>query len=98
MPDRIIDFPQWKKASRTFTNIAMRGVFPFNAICSRRSESLTSDAVPLMRTTSRRFGHLEDSPEVSWPIAEVIFDKYGEPFDAEAAIRQEIINYHKSCE
>jgi len=43
-------------------------------------------------------GHPEDWPQVSWAIAEVIFDKYGEPFDAEAVIRQGIINYHKSCE
>ena len=32
------------------------------------------------------------------PIAEVIFDKYGQPFDAEAVLRQGIINYHKFCE
>jgi hypothetical protein len=26
----------------------------------------------------------------------VAFDKHGEPFDAEAALRQEIINYHQN--
>jgi len=66
MPDRIIDFPQWKKASRTCTNIAMRGVFPFNAICSRRSESLTRDAVPATRTTSRRFGTMKMMPTLGF--------------------------------
>ena len=47
---------------------------------------------------AKEAGHPEDWPQVSWAIAEVIFDKYGEPFDAEALIRQGIINYHKSCE
>jgi hypothetical protein len=46
--------------------IAMRGVFPFNAICSRRSESLTRDAVPAMRTTSRRFGTMKMMPTLGF--------------------------------
>ena len=49
-------------------------------------------------TRAKEAGHPEDWPQVSWAIAEVIFDKHGEPFDAEAIIRQGIINYHKSCE
>ena len=40
----------------------------------------------------------EDCPQVSWSTAEVIFDNHGEPFDAEAVIRQGIVDYHKSCE
>jgi hypothetical protein len=47
---------------------------------------------------AKEAGRPDDWPQVGWAVAEVIFDKYGEPFDAEAAIRQEIINYHKSCE
>ena len=48
---------------------------------------------------AKEAGHPKEArPQVSWAIAEVIFDKYGEPFDAEAVIRQGIINYHKSCE
>jgi hypothetical protein len=47
---------------------------------------------------AKEAGHPEDSPQVSWAAGEVIFDKYGEPFDAEAVIRQEIVKYHKSCE
>jgi hypothetical protein len=38
----------------------------------------------------------EDWPQVSWSTAEVVFDKDGEPFDTEAAVRQGIINYHKN--
>ena len=47
---------------------------------------------------AKEAGHPEDWPQVNWAVAEVIFDKYGEPFDAEAVIRQGIINYHKSRE
>ena len=59
MPDRIMDFPQWKKASRTRTIIARSGTFSFTAISASSSGSLASDAVPLTRTTSRRFGTMK---------------------------------------
>jgi hypothetical protein len=32
-------------------------------------------------------------PQVSWSTAEVVYDKHGEPFDGEAAVRQGIVNY-----
>jgi hypothetical protein len=41
-------------------------------------------------------GRPEDWPQVSWATAEVAFDKYGEPFDAETAARQGIVNYHQN--
>ena len=34
----------------------------------------------------KQTGRPEDCPQVSWSTAEVIFDKHGEPFDAEAAV------------
>ena len=36
---------------------------------------------------AKETGRNEDCPVVSWSTAEVIFDKHGEPFDAEAAER-----------
>jgi hypothetical protein len=39
----------------------------------------------------KQTGRPEDCPQVSWSTAEVIFDKHGEPFDAEAAVRQGIV-------
>jgi hypothetical protein len=45
---------------------------------------------------AKETGRPEDWPQVSWVTAEVAFDKHGEPFDAEAALRQEIINYHQN--
>ena len=36
------------------------------------------------------------APQVRWSIAEVVYDKHGEPFDAEAAVRQGIVNYHQN--
>jgi hypothetical protein len=38
----------------------------------------------------------EDWPQVRWSTAEVVYDKHGEPFDAEAAVRQGIVNYHQN--
>ena len=38
----------------------------------------------------------EDWPQVSWSTAEVVYDKRGEPFNAEAAVRQGIVNYHEN--
>jgi hypothetical protein len=38
----------------------------------------------------------EDWPQVSWVTAEVAFDQHGQPFDAEAALRQGIVNYHQN--
>ena len=45
---------------------------------------------------AKETGRPEDWPQVSWITAEVAFDKHGEPFDAEAALRQGIINYHQN--
>ena len=45
---------------------------------------------------AKETGHPEGWPEVSWTTAEVIFDRHGEPFDAEAAVRQGIVNYHQN--
>ena len=47
---------------------------------------------------AKQTGRPEDCPQVSWSTAEVIFDQHGEPFDAEAAVRQGIVNHDKSCE
>src|SRR5262249_53947245 len=55
-PDRIIDFPQWKKASRTSTIIARPGALQMTVIFASRSGSRAKEAVPLTRTTSRRLG------------------------------------------
>jgi hypothetical protein len=38
----------------------------------------------------------EDWPQVSWSTAEMVYDKHGEPFNAEAAVRQGIVNYHQN--
>jgi hypothetical protein len=45
---------------------------------------------------AKETGRPEDWPQVSWATAEVAFDKYGEPFDAETAARQGIVNYHQN--
>ena len=45
---------------------------------------------------AKHTGHPEDGSQVSWSTAEVIFDKNGEPFDAEAAVRQGIVNHHQN--
>jgi hypothetical protein len=47
---------------------------------------------------AKQTGRPEDCPQISWSTAEVMFDKHGEPSDAEPVIRQGIINYHKWCE
>jgi hypothetical protein len=47
---------------------------------------------------AKETGRPEDWPQVSWATAEVAFDKYGEPFDPEAAIRQGIVNYHQNSD
>ena len=48
----------------TCTDIAMRGVFPFNAICSRRSESLTREAVPAHAHDLAPLRHDEEDADV----------------------------------
>jgi len=45
---------------------------------------------------AKETGRPEDWRQVSWITAEVAFDKNGEPFDAEAALRQGIVNYHQN--
>ena len=45
---------------------------------------------------AKETGKPEDSLQVSWVTAEVAFDKHGEPFDAEATLRQGIVNYHQN--
>jgi hypothetical protein len=40
------------------------------------------------RMRAKQAGHREDCPQVSWATAEVIYDKHGERFDAEATVRQ----------
>ena len=45
---------------------------------------------------AKETGRAEDWPQVSWSTAEVVYDKHGEPFDAEAAVRQGIVNYHQN--
>ena len=45
---------------------------------------------------AKETGRPEDWPQVSWATAEVVYDKHGEPFDAEAAVRQGIVKYHQS--
>jgi hypothetical protein len=45
---------------------------------------------------AKETGRPEDSPQISWSTAEVVFDKHGEPFDGEAAVRQGIVNYHQN--
>ena len=37
---------------------------------------------------AKETGGDEDCPQVSWSNAEVIFDKHGDPFDADAAVRK----------
>jgi hypothetical protein len=46
-------------------------------------------------TRAKQTGGTEDCPQISWSTAEVIFDKHGGPFDAEAAVRRGIVNYHQ---
>ena len=41
-------------------------------------------------------GRPEEWPQVRWTTAEVVYDKHGEPFDPEAAVRQGIIKYHQN--
>jgi hypothetical protein len=45
---------------------------------------------------AKETGRPDDHPQVSWATAEVAYDKHGEPFDAEAAVRQGIVNYHQN--
>jgi hypothetical protein len=41
---------------------------------------------------AKETGRPEDCPQVSWSTAEVVYDKHGEPFDGEAAVRQGIVD------
>ena len=45
---------------------------------------------------AKETGRSEDWPQVHWSTAEVAYDKHGEPFDAEAAVRQGIVHYHQN--
>ena len=45
---------------------------------------------------ARETGRPEDWPLVGWATAEVVYDKHGEPFDPEAAVRQGIVKYHQN--
>jgi hypothetical protein len=47
---------------------------------------------------AKQTGRPEDYPQVSWSTAEVVYDKDGEPFDVEVAVRQGIVNYHQNGE
>jgi hypothetical protein len=47
-------------------------------------------------TRAKQTGGTEDCPQISWSTAEVIVDKHGEPFDAEAAVPRGIVNYHQN--
>jgi hypothetical protein len=44
---------------------------------------------------AKETGHPDGWSQVTWATAEVIYDKHGEPFDAEAAVRQGVINYYQ---
>jgi hypothetical protein len=61
-----MDFPQWKKASRTRTSKASSGSLPLTAMRLRSSGSLTTCATPLTRTTSRRFGTMNRRPTLGF--------------------------------
>ena len=45
---------------------------------------------------AKETGGDEDCPQVNWSTAEVVYDKHGQPFDAEAAMRRGIVNYHQN--
>jgi hypothetical protein len=45
---------------------------------------------------AKKTGRSEEWPQVSWSTAEVVYDKHGEQFDAQAAVRQGIVNYHQN--
>jgi hypothetical protein len=45
---------------------------------------------------AKEIGHPDGWSQVTWAAAEVIYDKHGEPFDAEAAVRQGIVNYYQN--
>jgi len=45
---------------------------------------------------AKETGRPDDYPQVSWATAKVIYDQHGEPFDAEAAVREGIVEYHQN--
>jgi hypothetical protein len=45
---------------------------------------------------AKETGRPDDCPQVSWATADVIYDKDGGPFNAEAAMRQGIVKYHQN--
>jgi hypothetical protein len=45
---------------------------------------------------AKETGRGEDWAQVLWSTAEVVFDKDGQPFDGEAAVRQGIVTYHQN--
>jgi hypothetical protein len=47
---------------------------------------------------AKETGKPEDWPQVHWTTAVVVYDKHGEPFDPEAAVRQGIVKYHQNGE
>ena len=55
-----------------------------------------ADANMYRYNRAKETGRGEDWPQVSWSSAEVVYDKHGKPFDAEAALRQGIVRYHQN--
>jgi hypothetical protein len=47
---------------------------------------------------AKQTGRPTDWPQVDWSTAEVVYDKHGEPFNAEAAVRQGIVKYHQKVD
>ena len=45
---------------------------------------------------AKETGHPDGWSQVSWATAEVTYDKHGERFDAEAVVRQGIVNYYQN--
>jgi hypothetical protein len=45
---------------------------------------------------AKQTGRPEDYQQVSWSTAEEVYDKHGEPFDPDAAVRQGLVNYHRN--
>jgi hypothetical protein len=50
----------------------------------------------LRHNRAKETGRSEEWLQVRWSTAEVVYDKHGKPFNAEAAVRQGIVNYHQN--
>ena len=48
------------------------------------------------RIIDKETGRDEDCLQVSWSTAEVVYEKHGEPFNGDAAVRQGIVRYHQN--